>query len=211
MSPSEVDHSRWPHVYRHGSERVLLMLHGTGSNENEIVGLADAIDPKASVISPRGRVSEHGATRWFRRHGEGVFDVDDVIARADELAGFVRWCVEHYGIGVQTESSPLTAIGFSNGANIALALGMLHPYTVTRTIAFSGMYPLGDRDTEGDLSESTFLLLNGREDPMAPAASVDHLETQLVRMRADVERHQRTGGHGIDTSEVEIAQSWMRR
>src|SRR4051794_39824246 len=142
----------WPHLYIPGSAEapVLLMLHGTGGNEQQIAALAAELDPDAGVLAPRGRVAEDGMLRWFRRHGEGVFDVDDVIARAGQLAGFVDAARGHYGLGDRR----LVAVGFSNGANIALAAALLHPQAVDRVIAFSGMYPLGDRDTAADLSGS---------------------------------------------------------
>ncbi|RFA18562.1 hypothetical protein B7R25_16315 [Subtercola boreus] len=183
------------------------MLHGTGSSESQIAGLAEQLDPSAAVLAPRGRVSENGATRWFRRRAEGVFDVDDVIVRAAELARFVGWAATEYGL----LERPLTAVGFSNGANIALALAIQHPTTLSRAIAFSGMYPLGDRDITTDLTATSVLLLNGRDDQMAPAASVDRLETQLKAHGSRVERVTRAGGHGITEGELAAAQGWLGR
>ncbi|QWT22666.1 alpha/beta hydrolase [Subtercola sp. PAMC28395] len=206
--------SAWPHVYRPaGSENnapILLMLHGTGSTEREILSLAAAIDPEAAVLSPRGRVSENGAGRWFRRFGEGQFDVDDVIARAGELAEFVIWARHEYSLGsTEMDARPLIAVGFSNGANIALALAVLHSETVTRAMAFSGMYPLGDRGLPSPLPNSRLLLLNGESDPMAPSSSVDRLDRELLRVGAGVERVTRGGGHGITAEEIERAQAWL--
>ena len=187
------------------------MLHGTGSTEREILSLADAIDPEAAVLAPRGRVRENGAARWFRRFAEGQFDVDDVIARAGELAGFVAWARQEYGLGSdEMDARPLSAVGFSNGANIALALAVLHPDTVTRALAFSGMYPLGDRELASPLPDSRILLLNGESDPMAASSSVDRLEAELLRVGAGVERVTRSGGHGITAEEIEKAQAWLR-
>jgi poly(3-hydroxybutyrate) depolymerase len=130
-------------------------------------GSEDGVVPGAAVLSPRGRVLEGGANRWFRRLGEGVFDVDDVIARAGELAAFVLAAREHYGL----ESRTLIATGFSNGANIALATALLPPDVLTRVAAFSGMYPFGDREPQVSADGVELLLLNGNQDPMAPAAS----------------------------------------
>lgn len=202
----------WPHVFTPGEPDapVVLTLHGTGGTETEITALAAAIDPRASVLSPRGRVREGGASRWFRRLGEGVFDVDDVIVRAGELAAFITAAREQYRL----TDAPLTAVGFSNGANIALATALLHPGVLTSVVAFSGMYPFGDRDPIGDLGADSgagveLLLLNGSGDPMAPAASVDELERTAIAHGASVTRHSRPGGHGIDQNELAIAQHWI--
>jgi phospholipase/carboxylesterase len=201
------DLGAWPHLFTAGepSAPVLLTLHGTGGDEREITALAAHLDPRSSVLSPRGRVSEAGANRWFRRLREGVFDVDDVIARAGELAAFITAAREEYAL----TDAPLTAVGFSNGANIALATALLHPGVLTRVVAFSGMYPFGGRDPIGDLTGVELLLLNGSADPMAPAASVDVLERTAIAHGASVTRLMRPGGHGIDASELESARHWL--
>jgi phospholipase/carboxylesterase len=101
MTATSTGVSAWPHLYRPGREDapVLLMLHGTGSNERGIASLAGALAPDAGILAPRGRVQEHGTLRWFRRRGEGVFDVDDVIARSRELAAFIGAARDHHGLG----------------------------------------------------------------------------------------------------------------
>jgi len=199
----------WPHVVTPGEPGapVLLTLHGTGGTETEITALAAPLDPRASVLSPRGRVREGGASRWFRRQGEGVFDVDDVIVRAGELAAFITAAREEYAL----TDAALTAVGFSNGANIALATALLHPGVLNRVVAFSGMYPFGDRDPIGDLTGVELLLLNGTGDPTAPAASVDVLERTATEHGASVTRIGRPGGHGIDASELQAAKEWVAR
>ena len=197
----------WPHEFRRGvaGAPVLLMLHGTGGNESEITGLVEHLDPHATVLSPRGRVTEQGMNRWFRRLGEGNFDVDDVILRAGELAEFLAAARAHY----EVEDLPLVAVGFSNGANIALATALLHPNTISKVVALSGMYPFGDRDPIGDVSGVNLLLLNGAEDQMAPAASVRRLETLATEHGATVQRHERAGGHGIAAAELATAREWI--
>lgn len=203
----EVDLDAWTHLFTPGEPGapVLLTLHGTGGNETEITALAAHLDPRASVLSPRGRVSEGGASRWFRRLGEGVFDVDDVIVRAGELAAFITAARARYGI----VDAPLIAVGFSNGANIALATALLHPGVVNRVVAFSGMHPFGDREPLGEVTGVELLLLNGSGDPMAPASSVDVLERTASARGASVSRLTRPGGHGIDTSELRAAKEWL--
>jgi phospholipase/carboxylesterase len=193
----------WPHVFLPGESDapVLLTLHGTGSNEQEIATLAPRLDPRSGVLSPRGLVREHGMPRWFRRMGEGVFDVDDVLTRAEELAGFLDAARGHYDLG----DRHLVAVGFSNGANIALATAMLHPGVVSHVVAFSGMYPFGDRDEAADLQGVHVTLLNGREDPMAPTGSVERLVAVLRDKGAEVDQHLRAGGHGISPEDLAAA------
>ena len=220
----------WPHMYRAGSSAafggadspgadspgadspgadspVLLMLHGTGGNEQEILTLADAVDPAATVIAPRGRVIEGGMLRWFRRLSEGVFDVDDVVVRAGELAGFIAWARQNYGLGERR----IIALGFSNGANIALATALLHPKALDRVVAFSGMFPLDARANSTQLSGTRVLMLNGRSDPMAPLTSADRAAATLTERGALVERELRDGGHGIAATDVAAARSWLAR
>lgn len=201
--------SDWPHLFRPGEDDapVLLTLHGTGSNEQEIATLASRLDPRAGVLSPRGLVREHGMPRWFRRMAEGVFDVDDVVTRAGELAGFLRAAREHYDLGGRT----LVAVGFSNGANIALATAMLHPEALARVVALSGMYPFGDRDEAVDLQGVRITTLNGRDDPMAPYGSVEHLVTVLRGKGAKVDQHVRAGGHGITPEDLRTAAEAVRQ
>lgn len=196
----------WPHLFRPGAGAVVLALHGTGGTETDAVALAERIAPGAAILSPRGRVSENGAGRWFRRASEGVFDVDDVILRAGELAAFVEWAVAEYGL----DGHPLIVTGFSNGANMALALGMLHPQRASAVVAFSGMYPFGDRTLPRDLSRSRILLLNGTADPMAPQWSVDVLARTAAEQGAAIARVSRGGGHGILPAELAEAEQWIR-
>lgn len=205
--------AEWPHLFRPGSvdAPVLLMLHGTGGDEQQIASLAEQLHPQAGVLAPRGRVTESGMLRWFRRLSEGVFDTDDVVRRAGELAGFIAEAREHYELG----DRQIVAVGFSNGANIALATGLLHPGIVSRVIAFSGMHPLFDRDAAGtatepaDLSQSRFLVQNGDADAMAPLASANALVALLRARGADVTQNVRGGGHGIAETELNAAQAWL--
>lgn len=195
----------WPHVYRPGAGPVLLALHGTGGSPDDAAALADAFAPDAAVIAPLGRVVEGGASRWFRRRAEGVFDVADVRVRAAELAGFLAAAVSHYRL----DGRDVVATGFSNGANMALGLALLHPSVVSRVVAFSGMYPLGDEESPEPLEATRVLLLNGAADPMAPAGSVSRLVEQLEARGAHVSQQTRPGGHGVTADEVRIAAEWI--
>jgi predicted esterase len=102
---------------------TLLLLHGTGGDENDLLELGRALDGQAALLSPRGQVNERGANRWFRRLAEGVFDTDDLLARTDQLANFITSAAAHYRL----DASRLVAVGFSNGANIAATLLLRHP------------------------------------------------------------------------------------
>lgn len=218
----------WPHLFTPGdpARPVLLTLHGTGSDERDIAQIAGILDPTAAVLSPRGKVSENGMLRWFARRGEGVFDVDDVVFRSGELVSFIDWARDSYQLGHRQ----IVAVGLSNGANIALATALLNPSSISRVIAFSGMYPLGDRLPEmagastgatvpaggtpgvggvGSLSAVDVILLNGSADPMAPTASVDLLERVLRERGARVERATRPGGHGITQADIAAARAWL--
>lgn len=199
--------SDWHHLYEPGDvdHPVLLTLHGTGGSEVEIAALGRALDERAGILSVRGRVSENGMPRWFARRGEGVFDLDDVERRAGELAHFLELAREAYGLG----DREVVAVGFSNGANIALATVLLHPESLTGVVAFSGMYPLGDRIPTSRLEGRKIALVNGNHDPMAPATSVDHAEKVLVAAGANVTRLTRDGGHGIAQSDLTAARNWI--
>lgn len=203
------DLSAWPHLLLPGEKTapVFVTLHGTGGNEQEITNLAKALDPTASILSPRGTVNEAGMLRWFRRLQEGVFDVDDVLARSAELASFVTWAVDHYGL----TGRPLVAMGFSNGANMALALALTHPEVVNRVAAFSAMYPFGDRDPMVSLEGVEIYLASGEQDPMAPWASVQRLVEGVADHGGGLTHQVRPGGHGISADDVDQARIWLAR
>lgn len=197
----------WPHLFEAGAvgTPVLLLLHGTGGSEQDLLPLVDRLTPGAGYLAPRGPVREHGLNRWFRRFGGGVFDVDDVIRRAGELAGFIGWARDRYGLG----GRPLIAVGFSNGANIALATALLHPDALSTAVAFSGTYPLEGRAIDADLSGSSIALFNGKADAMAPIDSVVRVGSILESRGAEVDRNVREGGHGIHPTEVDGAAAWI--
>lgn len=197
----------WIHVFHEGAgdTPVILTLHGTGADEHDPIRLGQALLPGAPVLSPRGRVSEQGMNRWFARKAEGIFDVDDVIAQANDLAAFIPEALDHYGL----TGRPVVAVGFSNGANMASALALLHPEVVNTVVAFSGMYPFGDRDPLDRVDGVRIFMLNGDYDPMAPLTSGDRLESVATEHGASVTRFVRPGGHGITQDEVSSAFEWL--
>ncbi|GAA1941269.1 alpha/beta hydrolase [Amycolatopsis minnesotensis] len=183
---------------------VLLLLHGTGGTPDDLLPLAKELSPSSAVLAPAGPVSEHGMARWFRRLAEGVFDYDDVVKRAGQLAEFVLAARERYGLGDRR----LVAIGFSNGANIAAAMTVLRPDVLTEAILFASMLPVPDPPAH-DLSGSRVFLSNGEQDPMAPLASNDEFVELLRARSAEVTSHRHHGGHQITADGVTAAKDWL--
>jgi phospholipase/carboxylesterase len=185
---------------------VLLLLHGTGGAPDDLVPLAEALDPRSAVLAPAATESEYGASRWFRRLAEGVFDTDDVIERTHELADFVVAARKRYGIA----DRELIAIGFSNGANIAAAGLLLRPDVFSSAILFAAMMPLPE-PPDRDLGGTRVFMSNGDRDPMAPAASTATLIKALRDRSADVTTFRHPGGHEITRGGLAAAAAWLKR
>lgn len=191
---------------KNGSGRTLLLLHGTGGGERDLLPLAGALVPEAAVLSPRGKVLEGGvAARFFRRHGEGVLDIDDLIERTDELAGFVREAAGRYEFDV----AGLTAIGFSNGANIATSLLLRHPELLQGAALLRPMF----FDLPGppaDLAGKQVLIAAGASDPLIPTGQPERLAGLLEGFGAAVTTSIAPGaGHGLDQQDLEVLRSWI--
>lgn len=189
------------------SDRTLLLLHGTGGNENDLFDLGQAIDPDAAVLSPRGKVLENGAPRFFRRLAEGVFDEVDVVRRAKELAEFVDIASEHY----RFDANRIVAVGYSNGANIAAAMLLLGVATFTGAILFRAMVPLTQLDTIPDLKGVRILLNAGKYDPIAQPPIVGTLAGLLRRGGADVTVEIQPSGHELTAQDLAVARAWLTR
>ncbi|SFB60448.1 phospholipase/carboxylesterase [Amycolatopsis marina] len=183
---------------------VLLLLHGTGGGPDDLLDVGRELSPGSPMLAPAGPVSEHGARRWFRRLAEGVFDFEDVVARAGQLANFVRTAREHYELGDRR----LVATGFSNGANIAAAVALLYPDVVREAALFAAMLPVPEPPPH-DLSGSRVFLSNGEQDPMAPLDSADSLVRKLRERAAEVTTHRHPGGHQLTLEGVRAAQKWL--
>ena len=175
----------------------LLLLHGTGGDEHDLVPLGQAVAPGSALLSPRGKVLEHGMPRFFRRLAEGVFDEADVIARANELADFVAEASEAYGL-----PAPV-ALGFSNGANIAAALLLLRPEALAGAALLRAMVPLGAPPAV-DLAGKRVLILSGAMDPIVPAENAGRLAGLLERSGALVRHQNLPAGHGLSHADVTI-------
>jgi len=187
------------------SERTFLLLHGNGGNEHDLLDLGRSIDPDAALLSPRGKVLENGAPRFFRRLAEGVFDERDVVRRAEELAGFVDAACTAYEI----DPKRLIAVGYSNGANIAAAMMLLGVATFHRAILLRPMVPLSKLEQQPDLSGKQALLSAGKFDPIAPVPIVEALSELMRQYGAAVVTQVRDSGHELTMADVMAAREWL--
>jgi len=195
------------HVFRPPAEPgapTLLLLHGTGGNEHDLLPIAAKLSPAAGVLSPRGNVLERGMPRFFRRLAEGVFDIDDLRRRTGELADFVAAAARQYGFAPQN----VIAVGFSNGANIAASLLLLRPGVLAGAILFRAMVPL-EPDVPAVLTGTRVLLSNGRRDPIVPTAQADRLAALLREAGADVTVAWQPAGHELTQQDIDDARRWL--
>jgi phospholipase/carboxylesterase len=188
------------------SSPTLLMLHGTGGNEEDLVGLGETLAPGAAILSPRGKVSEYGAPRFFRRLAEGVFDHEDLLFRTHELAEFVEAASATYGF----ERSKLVTIGYSNGANVAASTILLHPGLLRAAVLFRAMVPF-EPDVTPHLSGMPIFLAAGRMDRMIPPDNTQRLADILIEAGADVDLRWRNVGHPLTYDDVSEAKQWLAR
>jgi predicted esterase len=186
------------------SPRTLLLLHGTGGNERDLIPLGRELDPNAALLSPRGKILENGMPRFFRRLAEGVFDLEDLKFRTNELADFVRDAAGHYGFGLDN----LVGVGYSNGANIAASLLLLRPEILNAAILFRAMVPLMP-DRLPDLSSVRVWIGAGDQDPIVPASETAGLSELLRRAGADVTIRFAKAGHGLTNADLEAARVWL--
>jgi phospholipase/carboxylesterase len=197
----------WPHRFVPGTRMgapPLLLLHGTGGNEDDLVPLGQALAPGAPLLSPRGPVLENGMPRFFRRFAEGVFDLDDLKVRAAQLDRFIAAAREAYSLG---DAAPI-AVGLSNGANIAAASLLLHPGSLSGALLFRAMVPLVP-DPLPVLREVPVLIAAGRHDRIATPAQTEELAALLGRAGADVAVHWSQAGHGLTREDLQAGERWM--
>ena len=188
------------------SSRILLLLHGTGGNERDLIPLGQELDPNAALLSPRGKVIENGMPRFFRRLAEGVFDLEDLKYRTNELADFVTAAAQHYGFA----TDQLVAVGYSNGANIAASILLLRPEILHRAVLFRAMVPLIP-DALPELSSGRVWIGAGDQDPIVPASETKRLGELLRRAGADVTIRFFNAGHGLTNDDVVTARDWLKR
>jgi predicted esterase len=214
---------------------TLLLLHGTGGNEEDLLPLAPELLPGAGILSPRGKVLEHGMPRFFRRLAEGVFDLDDLRARTAELAEFVAAAAAHY----RFDAARVSAVGFSNGANIAGSLLLLRPGVLERAVLFRAMVPLvpdpgrgdpaavapearrrsspaladvaGERGPERAAVQTPVLISNGRADPLIAPAETERLVAVLRDAGADVTVAWQNAGHHLVPEDLDRAREFLAK
>jgi phospholipase/carboxylesterase len=180
----------------------LLLLHGTGGNEDDLIPFGNMISPGSALLSPRGKVLEGGMPRFFRRLAEGVFDEEDVRRRANELADFVAEARGAYGL-----AAPI-AVGFSNGANIAAAVLQLRPEALAGAVLIRAMVPLQDPPAT-DLNGKPVLILSGASDPIVPADNAKRLAGILNKAGAKVEHRMLPTGHALSKTDVDLTTAWV--
>lgn len=185
---------------------TLLLLHGTGGNEDDLLDVGHHILPGAALLSPRGRVLENGMPRFFRRVAEGVFDLDDLKLQTGLLSEFVREASRKYGLA----ADHIVAVGYSNGANIASSLLLTDPALLAGAVLFRPMVPFVP-ETPPDLHDVPVLLSAGRRDPIANAQHVARLSEIFKNAGAQVSIHWHEGGHELGQDDVEAARDWIAR
>jgi phospholipase/carboxylesterase len=191
------------HRYAPGTAPPLLLLHGTGGDENDLIPLGRTVAPGAALLSPRGQVLEHGMPRFFRRLAEGVFDEDDVRRRAAELVDFVDDARKRHGL-----AAPV-ALGYSNGANIAAAVLLVRPSALSGAMLLRAMVPLTDAP-RADLAGTPVLIVSGAQDPIARPDNAARLANVLRQSGAAVEHKIVPAGHQLTNTDVTLARDWWR-
>lgn len=194
------------HIFQKGnSERTLLLLHGTGGTEQDLLPIAKMIDPDASVLSVRGNVSENGMPRFFKRLREGVFDEEDLISRTDELSAFLDEASKEYGF----DRNHIIAAGYSNGANIAGSLLFHYKESLRGALLFHPMVPRRGIELPKQSGLPVFIGA-GENDPICPAQETKDLEELLTEAGADVTVHWERMGHQLTENEVKTAADWYK-
>lgn len=199
--------SSYQHVFEPGTDPAappLLLLHGTGGNEHDLIPLARQLSPGSALLSPRGNVSERGMPRFFARLGEGVFDPAEVTRRTHELADFLAAATRHYGLA----PARLTVLGFSNGANIAASLLLLRPETLGAAALLRPMVVLEPAQTP-DLQGRRVLISSGDLDPIVPADHPERLAGLLRRGGATVQVETQPVSHQLTRGDLVAVQRWL--
>lgn len=186
------------------SADTLVVLHGTGGDENDLIGIGQAVAPGAAIVSPRGNVLENGAPRFFRRLAEGVFDPREVHSRAEELARFVRAAAVTYRL----DPTRIFALGYSNGANVASTVMLVEPDVFRGAVLLRPML-VYEPTERADLSGKAAVISSGRMDPIVPADSVERLVELLKSAGADVTVKWQLTGHNLTPGEIRDAADWL--
>jgi predicted esterase len=183
---------------------TLLLLHGTGGNEEDMIPLGHEIAPEAAILSPRGKVLEAGMPRFFRRLAEGVFDIEDLKFRTNELADFIENASKLYSFDLEY----MIAVGYSNGANIASSLLLLRPEILSAAILFRPMVPFIP-DTLQDLISKNILICAGEWDPIVPRQNTEKLLDIFKKAHTNVSIYWQKSGHELGQEEILTAKEWL--
>jgi phospholipase/carboxylesterase/glyoxalase family protein len=186
------------------SKLIVLALHGTGGDESDLIPLAEMLVPGAAILSPRGKVLENGMPRFFRRLREGVFDFEDVKFRARELVEFIASAAAAY----QFDAANLMAVGYSNGANIAAAILLLHPGAISRAVLLRSMVPI-EPEHPPNLEGAAVFMAAGRRDPIIPPAETQRLAAMLREYGAQISLEWNDADHRLATSDIQAARKWL--
>ncbi|MGF3102735.1 alpha/beta hydrolase [Rossellomorea sp. DUT-2] len=194
------------HIFKQGSKDLptLLLLHGTGGDERDLLPLAEMIEPDASVLSVKGNVDENGMARFFARLREGVFDEEDLVFRTQELNEFIDKSAKNYGFDRQN----IVALGYSNGANIAASLMYHYKDALKGGILFHAMVPRRNVKLP-DLSDALVFIGAGKRDPLIPMQETMELVKNLQDARTQVREFWTEGGHELRREEVDEAKRWF--
>jgi len=208
MHPDAGPLRNWHHQWVPGAagpaSPTVLLLHGTGGDESDLIPLGAELAPGASLLSPRGQVSERGMPRFFRRHAEGVFDEADIRARVPQLAAFVRSAAGAYGFSLDW----LFALGYSNGANMAASVLMLEPGLLRGAALLRAVMPL-EPDTTPGLAGTSVLISAGKTDPFSPVQRAQRLADWLASAGADVTLRWQRAGHELVPGDLEDTRGWL--
>ena len=189
---------------KNGSAPTLLLLHGTGGNEDDLIEIGSNFLPGAAILSPRGKILENGMPRFFRRLAEGVFDEEDLIRRTHELADFVGAAAKHYNF----DGARVIAVGYSNGANIAASMLLLRPEVLCAAVLFRAMVPLLPNKLPSLANRPVFLAA-GRTDAIIPPENIEQLAEMLRKYGANVSLHWSESGHQLTAADIENATRWL--
>jgi phospholipase/carboxylesterase len=202
--PTKTDLAIHTHVFEPGDTgRTLLLLHGTGGDEHDLLPLGRKLAPGAALLSPRGNVLENGMPRFFKRYAEGVFDLEDVAFRATELARWLRAALEQYHI----DARKLTVVGYSNGANIAAAAMLLQPDLFPSAILLRSMVTIEPPSARP--VPTRVLMLTGEQDAFIPVENAKRLANLLRSRGMTVDQHIFPTGHQLVQADLAISMRWI--
>lgn len=198
---------RWvPSKRTPASPRTLLLLHGTGGDENDLLPIGEILDPAANLLSPRGRIDENGANRFFRRIREGVFDLENMKKETEALAAWLRLAAVEHAFDLEQ----IYAVGFSNGANMGASLLLRNPELLRGGFLMRAMVPF-EPETPAALMGTRVLIASGEFDPLVSHDQAERLAAILVQGGADVEHLWLPVGHNLTRQELDHAHEWLQR